>query len=101
MRAKLDDRDQLRPGLKYAEWELKGVPLRLEVGPKDVANGETRMANRATGEKQQMKVDETPRRLRRTSWTKIQKDRLPARPRFPRAEHPPRRQLRRVQGAPR
>jgi prolyl-tRNA synthetase len=58
VRAKLDDRDQMRPGFKFAEWELKGVPLRLEVGPKDVANGETRMANRATGEKQQIKVDE-------------------------------------------
>jgi prolyl-tRNA synthetase len=58
VRAKLDDRDQMRPGFKFAEWELKGVPLRLEVGPKDVASGETRMANRATGEKQQIKVDE-------------------------------------------
>jgi prolyl-tRNA synthetase len=58
VRAKLDDRDQMRPGFKFAEWELKGVPLRLEVGPKDVANGETRMANRATGEKQQIKVDD-------------------------------------------
>jgi prolyl-tRNA synthetase len=58
VRARLDDRDQMRPGFKFAEWELKGVPLRLEVGPKDVANGETRMANRATGEKQQIKIDE-------------------------------------------
>jgi prolyl-tRNA synthetase len=58
VRAKLDDRDQMRPCFKFAEWELKGVPLRLEVGPKDVASGETRMANRATGEKQQIKVDE-------------------------------------------
>jgi len=58
VRAKLDDRDQMRPGYKFAEWELKGVPLRLEVGPKDVASGETRMANRATGKKQQIKVEE-------------------------------------------
>jgi prolyl-tRNA synthetase len=57
VRAKLDDREHVRPGFKFAEWELKGVPLRLEVGPKDVANGETRMANRATGEKGQIKVD--------------------------------------------
>ena len=56
MRVRLDDRDQMRPGFKFAEWELKGVPLRLEVGPKDVASGETRMANRATGEKQQVRV---------------------------------------------
>jgi prolyl-tRNA synthetase len=56
VRTKLDDRDQMRPGFKFAEWELKGVPLRLEVGPKDVAKGEVRMANRATGEKGQIAV---------------------------------------------
>jgi prolyl-tRNA synthetase len=33
----IDDRDQFKPGWKYAEWELKGVPVRLEVGPRDVA----------------------------------------------------------------
>jgi prolyl-tRNA synthetase len=33
----LDDRDELRPGAKYFEWERKGVPLRLEIGPRDVA----------------------------------------------------------------
>jgi prolyl-tRNA synthetase len=33
----LDDRDELRPGAKYFEWERKGVPLRLEVGPRDVS----------------------------------------------------------------
>jgi prolyl-tRNA synthetase len=32
----LDDRDELRPGAKYFEWERKGVPLRLEIGPRDV-----------------------------------------------------------------
>ena len=36
---KVDDRDGLRPGEKYYEWERKGVPLRLEVGPRDVAGG--------------------------------------------------------------
>ena len=58
VRTKLDDRDQMRPGFKFAEWELKGVPLRVEVGPKDVAKGEVRLANRATGTKEQKKVDE-------------------------------------------
>jgi prolyl-tRNA synthetase len=33
---KLDDRDHLNPGAKYYEWELKGVPLRIEIGPKDI-----------------------------------------------------------------
>jgi prolyl-tRNA synthetase len=33
---KLDDRDNMNPGAKYYEWELKGVPLRIEIGPKDI-----------------------------------------------------------------
>ncbi len=38
IRIKLDDRDSMSPGAKYYEWELKGVCLRIEIGPKDVAN---------------------------------------------------------------
>ncbi|MFI5263282.1 MAG: proline--tRNA ligase, partial [Candidatus Kapaibacterium sp.] len=37
-RVKIDTRDNMSPGAKYFEWELKGVPLRIEIGPKDVAN---------------------------------------------------------------
>ncbi len=33
----LDDRDQYKPGFKFAEWELQGIPVRLEIGPRDVA----------------------------------------------------------------
>jgi len=36
IRVKLDDRDYIRPGSKYFEWERKGVPIRIEIGPKDV-----------------------------------------------------------------
>ena len=39
-RVKVDDRLSMRPGAKYFEWERKGVPLRLEVGPRDVAKGQ-------------------------------------------------------------
>jgi prolyl-tRNA synthetase len=38
VRIKLDDRDSLSPGAKFYDWELKGVPLRMEIGPKDVQN---------------------------------------------------------------
>ncbi len=51
IRVKVDDRDQYRPGFKFSEWELKGVPLRIEVGPKDVAAGQVVIADRFTGEK--------------------------------------------------
>ena len=39
VRVHIDSRDNMKPGAKYYEWERKGVPMRIEVGPKDVANG--------------------------------------------------------------
>src|SRR5205814_9646438 len=50
IRVELDARDSLKPGAKYFEWEAKGVPLRLEIGPRDVAAGQV-MAARRTGGK--------------------------------------------------
>src|SRR2546422_3690190 len=50
VRGKLDGRADVKPGAKYFEWEAKGVPLRLEVGPRDVAAGQV-MAARRTGGK--------------------------------------------------
>lgn len=46
LRVKVDDRDQLSPGSKYFEWERKGVPFRVEVGPKDLAKGQLALAKR-------------------------------------------------------
>lgn len=57
VRAKLDVRD-LRPGEKFFEWEKKGVPIRLEVGPKDLAKHSCVFARRDTGEKQNVSLDE-------------------------------------------
>lgn len=45
-RVKVDDRDDLTPGFKFNDWELKGVPLRIEVGPKDVEKGTLALARR-------------------------------------------------------
>ncbi|MCB9698256.1 MAG: proline--tRNA ligase [Alphaproteobacteria bacterium] len=50
-RVKVDDRDNLRPGAKYFEWEQKGVPLRLEIGPRDVAKGQAFAKRRTGGDK--------------------------------------------------
>ena len=47
----IDDRDTLRPGFKFAEWELKGVPVRLAMGPRDLQNGTVEVARRDTLEK--------------------------------------------------
>ncbi len=48
---RIDDRDQYRPGYKFNEWEKKGVPLRIEMGPKDVEAGQVVLVRRDTGEK--------------------------------------------------
>ncbi len=54
---KLDDRDHLRSGFKFAEWELKGVPVRIAVGPRDMQNKTLEVARRDTLEKQTVPVE--------------------------------------------
>ena len=46
LRVKVDDREGLTPGFKFNDWELKGVPLRIEIGPKDVQNGTVALSRR-------------------------------------------------------
>jgi len=46
LRVKLDDRDGLTPGYKFNDWELRGAPLRIELGPKDAAEGTVTLARR-------------------------------------------------------
>jgi prolyl-tRNA synthetase len=53
---KFDNRDTQKPGFKFAEWELKGVPVRLAIGPRDLENGTVEVARRDTKEKQVMKM---------------------------------------------
>ena len=43
VRVTVDDRDNYNPGWKYNYWELKGVPLRMELGPKDLEKGQVRL----------------------------------------------------------
>ena len=51
IRVMLDDREAYTPGWKFAEWELRGVPLRLEIGPKDIEKSQVMLARRDTREK--------------------------------------------------
>jgi prolyl-tRNA synthetase len=51
LRVRLDARETLRPGFKYNEWELKGVPLRIEIGPRDIEKGHVVVARRLDREK--------------------------------------------------
>lgn len=50
-RVKLDDRAEYTPGWKFNEWEMRGVPLRVEIGPRDLKNGQCVLVRRDTGEK--------------------------------------------------
>jgi len=52
VRVRVDDRDNVSPGWKFNEWELKGVPIRIEIGPKDVKRGQAVLVRRDTGKKQ-------------------------------------------------
>jgi prolyl-tRNA synthetase len=57
---RIDDREQYSPGWKFNEWELKGVPLRIEIGPRDVAAKQCVFVRRDTGEKRSVPIDEAP-----------------------------------------
>jgi prolyl-tRNA synthetase len=46
IRVKIDDRDNLSPGFKYNDWELRGVPTRVEIGPRDLAKNSVALARR-------------------------------------------------------
>ncbi|KAG7701946.1 hypothetical protein KL933_000365 [Ogataea haglerorum] len=52
-----DFRDNYSPGWKFSDWELKGVPVRLEVGPKDIANNSVMAVRRDNGEKTALSLD--------------------------------------------
>jgi len=62
VRVTLDERDE-RPGWKFAEWELRGVPLRVEIGPKDIEKSAVLVARRDTREKQSLSMDGLPQRV--------------------------------------
>jgi len=58
IRVHLDDRTELTPGYKFNDWEMKGIPLRLEIGPKDLAKQKTVLAKRYNKEKIDLNLEE-------------------------------------------
>ncbi|HCW03318.1 MAG TPA: proline--tRNA ligase [Clostridium sp.] len=74
VRLKLDSSDKM-PGWKFAEYEMKGVPLRLEIGPKDIENNQCILARRDTGEKITVALDQVEELVLKLLET-IQKDML-------------------------
>ncbi len=57
IRVKYDDQDNVRPGWKFAEYELKGVPVRMAIGPRDLSNNVVEVARRDTKQKQSVSMD--------------------------------------------
>ena len=62
---KIDDRDNVRSGFKFAEYELKGVPVRLAMGPRDLANGTIELVRRDTLEKETVSQEGLAERIER------------------------------------
>ncbi|HEU4763972.1 MAG TPA: proline--tRNA ligase [Gemmatimonadales bacterium] len=63
VRVHVDARDGLKPGAKYYEWEARGVPFRLEIGPRDVAAGTAMLARRTGGAKESVPMAELAQRI--------------------------------------
>ncbi|MGH2710015.1 MAG: proline--tRNA ligase, partial [Actinomycetota bacterium] len=62
-RVRVDDREDLRPGFKFNEWELRGVPVRIELGPRDLDADQVTLAPRLTGEKEQTPLSNASSRV--------------------------------------
>jgi len=69
IRVHIDDRDSQTPGWKFNEWELRGVPLRMEIGPKDLEKSQVVLARRDTREKSFVPMDGLPDEVERLLLT--------------------------------
>src|SRR3990167_2803430 len=62
----LDDRDSYTPGWKFNEWELKGIPLRIEIGPKDVEKSQVVLVRRDNNDKEAVKIADLDKEIENT-----------------------------------
>jgi prolyl-tRNA synthetase len=63
-RVRVDDRDDVRPGFKFNDWEVRGVPVRIEIGPRDLEAGRATVVPRLTGEKEEAPLGDVAGRVR-------------------------------------
>ena len=63
VRIKLDEREEYSPGWKFNDWEMRGIPIRIEVGPRDLDRGQVVLVRRDTGEKEFVPREELSTRL--------------------------------------
>ena len=63
-RTKIDDRDNVSPGFKFNDWEMRGIPVRIELGPRDIENNQCVLVRRDTSEKIIVKLNEVENELK-------------------------------------
>ena len=97
VRVHLDDRDTQQPGFKYADWEMRGVPLRLELGPKDIEKDQCVLVRRDTREKAFVPLAGLAAAVRETAGRACRRDLLERARQVRGRQHHARRELRRVQ----
>jgi prolyl-tRNA synthetase len=61
--AMLDDREEYKPGYKFNEWEMRGIPLRIEIGPKDLAENKVVITRRDNGKKETVKFSDVKKEV--------------------------------------
>ena len=59
----LDDREEVTPGWKYSDWELKGIPIRIELGPKDIEKDQLVIVRRDNGKKEFVKIKDAEKKV--------------------------------------
>ncbi len=72
-RMKLDDRDNCSTGFKFNDWEMRGVPVRIEIGPRDLENNQAVLVRRDSGEKEVVELSKLDEKLE-SLLEEIQKD---------------------------
>ena len=63
LRVHLDDREQLTPGFKFNDWEMKGIPIRIEIGPKDIAKNQVVLVRRHNQVKTSIEMDSSSEKI--------------------------------------
>jgi prolyl-tRNA synthetase len=63
LRVHIDDREQLTPGFKFNDWEMKGIPVRIEIGPKDIARNQVVLARRHDQTKTSIDMDSSSEKI--------------------------------------
>jgi prolyl-tRNA synthetase len=62
----LDDREEYKPGFKFNEWEMKGIPIRIEIGPKDLGKKSVVLVRRDNGKKEVVKISALKKKVEST-----------------------------------